>query len=49
MAKYREMSPADVASTVHLWTELNWIRIALTLAAWVIALKGLSLTPPSRP
>ena len=39
------MSPEDVASTTNWWVRLNWVRAAAYFAAWIAALRALSLSP----
>jgi len=37
------LEPAGITYLVTLWTRLNYLRIALTLIAWICALRALSL------
>jgi hypothetical protein len=39
------MSPSDVRAKFSQWTRANYARNALTLIAWLAALKALSLLP----
>jgi hypothetical protein len=38
-----ELPYEETSRLVQLWVSLNWVRIAVFLAAWFIALKALSL------
>ena len=38
---------ADVRARVALWARLNYLRSALTLVAWLAAMKALTLTTPA--
>lgn len=43
MTRYREL-PADfVASRTATWTSLNWVRVVMTFAAWLAALRAMTL------
>lgn len=37
------MSPADIASLTSRWVTLNWVRATLFLAAWLAALRALTI------
>jgi len=38
------LSPAELAAKASTWAALNWVRVVLTLAAWLAGLRALSRT-----
>lgn len=43
LQKADRLDPSRITSLVTLWTRLNYVRMMLTLIAWVCALRALSL------
>ena len=48
MAHYRELPAELVASRTTAWVSLNWVRAALTVTAWLGALKAMTLSGVGR-
>jgi hypothetical protein len=38
------LSQATIATTVHRWVALGWVRVGVSIAAWGAALKALTLS-----
>jgi Domain of unknown function (DUF1772) len=44
MSNFQDMPPDVVASKARAWVSLNWVRAVLTMAAWLGALKAMTLS-----
>lgn len=44
MSHFRDLPPDAVASKARAWVSLNWVRAVLTMAAWLGALKAMTLS-----